>query len=421
MSKEMGIIQLATSERATGVSNPVIIRILCFGMTLAWCMFGLACGGPDTSNPLAEKPKQPSEDALQIETMLVTGSSEPGSLDLPGRATYAEDWVSKVSSPLQGRVLDVRVKLGQAVKVGEVLLVVDTPEIATAYSDYVKEISELGLAKRNYELARDLYQVKALPLKELKQAENDLHREQAEFRQAKEKLLSLKVPAAELDKPLTQQSIISRFELKSPLTGTVVERNVTPGQLVRGDPAQVLFTVADLDKLQVVAEVYQRDLGYVHVGQVATATVEAWPGQSFPAPIATIGDVADPITQTIKVRAWLNNENRKLKPDMFARLHILTEHTVPRIVIPQQAVIKTGGRNLAYVQSQPGRYEPREVTVEKVDGDHVRVLNGLALGERIVLKPAAFHDDSKNSSSSKSPQPEALLARPKSVLPHLIS
>jgi cobalt-zinc-cadmium efflux system membrane fusion protein len=141
-----------------------------------------------------------------------------------------------VSSPLKGLVLEVRAKLGQGVKAGEVLLVIDSPEIATAYSDYVKEISELALAKRNYELALDLYGDKALPLKDLRQAENDLNREKAEFRQAKEKLLTLRVPAAVLEKPLEQQTIGSRYELKSPLTGTVVDRNVTPGQRVGGIP-----------------------------------------------------------------------------------------------------------------------------------------------------------------------------------------
>ena len=159
---------------------------------------------------------------------------------------------------------------------------IDSPEIAQAYSEYVKEDSELQYSTRAQELAKELYANKALPLKDLKQAENELIKARAEFRRAKERLLSLRVPAHELEKPLDQQKITSRFEMKSPLTGIVVERDVTPGQSVGGDSGQVLFTVADLDMLQVVADVYERDLALVKEGQFAKVNVEAYPGSDFP-------------------------------------------------------------------------------------------------------------------------------------------
>lgn len=365
-----------------------------FAVALAWCMVSLSCGGPEPPSTVADKarsahvsPTRPS----RIETVLVTASPAPPSSTLSARIAYAEDRYSVISSPLQGLVLEVRAKLGQAVKAGEVLLVMDSPDIATAYSDYVKEISELSLAKRNYELALDLYRAKALPLKDLRQAENDLNREKAEFRQAKERLLTLKVPAAVLDKPLEQQTIASRFELKSPLTGTLVERNVTPGQRVGGDPAQVLFTVADLDTVQVVADVYERDLGLVAVGQ-STATVEYWPGESFPAIIARIGDTVEPITRTVKLRATIQNEARKLKPEMFARLALPLADTAPFIVIPHQAMVEVGRQRLVYVETNPGQYEPREIKVEQVNADQVRVLKGLTIGEHIVARGASAPD-----------------------------
>jgi len=115
------------------------------------------------------------------------------------------------------------------VKAGDVLLIVDSPDIAQAYSEYVKEDSELQYATRAQDLAKDLYENKAMPLKDLKQAENELVKARAEFRRAKERLLSLRVPADELTKPLDKQKITSRFEMKSPLTGIVVERAVTRG------------------------------------------------------------------------------------------------------------------------------------------------------------------------------------------------
>jgi len=243
-------------------------------------------------------------------------------LVLVGKITYGEDRYTRLSSPVQGRVLEVRATLGQQVRVGDVLMVIDSPDITKAYSDFVRETSELEFATRAYSLAKDLYEGKALAFKDLKQSENDLIKGRAEYQQAKERLLALRIPAAELEKPLAEQTVTARFEQKSPLTGMVTERTVTPGQLVGADPAQMLMTVADLDLLQVVADVYERDLGRISVGQPAIVSVEAYPGVEFPSTIATIGDRVDPDTRTIKVRAWVTNTDHKLKPEMFARLRL---------------------------------------------------------------------------------------------------
>jgi len=370
--------------------------VLCLSSTLALTCFLLsACGrseAPKASNaatPSAQKPQTPPADlASRIETALVEYSPVKPALTLAGKVAYGEDRYSKVSSPLQGRVVEVRAHLGDHVKAGDVLLVIDSPDITAAYSEFVKEASDLQFATRAYELAKDLYENKALPLKDFKQAENDLIKARAEFRRAKERLLSLKVPTAELEKPLAEQKISSRFELKSPLAGTVVERTVTPGQSVGVDPSQVLFTVADLDTLQVVADVYERDLDLVKVGQVATVTVEAYPGVEFPAAIAIIGDVVDPNTRTIKVRAWASNKQHKLKPEMFARLHIQVGDANPFLAIPKEAVLEVDGKQFVYVVQGESRFVKREVKVATASADQVRVIEGLTPGERIVTKGA---------------------------------
>ncbi len=366
-------------------------------LALVLLMGSGACGRsetPDTSNaapPGVQKaPIPPADIQNRIETAVVDYSSVKPELTLAGKVAYGEDRYSRISSPLQGRVVEVRAKLGDRVKAGDVLLVIDSPDITSAYSDFIKEASELEYATRAYGLAKDLYETKALPQKDLKQAENDLVKARAEFRRGKERLLSLRVPAAELDKPLAEQKISSRFELKSPLQGTVVERTVTPGQSVGGDPTQVLFTVADLDKLQMVADVYERDLNLVKVGQVATVTVEAYPGLSFPAAVAAIGDVVDPNTRTIKVRAWVTNEAHKLKPEMFARLNIQRGETTSFLTVPKEAVLEIDGKQFIYVVEGEGRYVKREVKVATASGDHVRVVEGLRSGERIVTKGAVL-------------------------------
>ena len=360
------------------------------------CLVLSACGreDPPTASNAATTPPQmagsAAESHLRVETALVELGSGVHDLSLSGKVAYGEDRYSRISSPLQGRVLEVRAHLGERVQAGSVLLVLDSQEIAQAYAEYAKEDSDLQYATRAHELAKDLYETKALAWKDLKQAENELIKARAEFRRAKERLLSLRVPAQELDKPLDRQKITSRFEMKSPLTGIVVERNVTPGQSIGGDSSQVLFTVADLDMLQVVADVYERDLALVKERQSAKVSVEAYPDVSFPATVTTIGDVVDPTSRTIKLHALVNNKDHRLKPEMFARLHLQVGESTQLLLIPREAVLEEDGKQFVYVVEGIDHYVKREVHVSTISPNQVRVLEGLASGQRIVTKGAVL-------------------------------
>jgi len=381
----------ATTERMAATSTILAVTFVCLILS--------ACGSgeqPAASNAAATSPPKVGSTVgphPRVETALVELGSGAHDLSLVGKVAYGEDHYSRVSSPLQGRVLEVRAHLGEHVQAGSVLLLLDSPEIAQAYSEYAKEDSELRYATRAHELAKDLYENKALALKDLKQAENELIKARAEFRRAKERLLSLRVPAQELEKPLERQKVTSRFELKSPLAGIVVERNVTPGQSIGGESGQVLFTVADLDTLQVIADVYERDLAYlalVKEGQLAKVSVEAYPDVSFPATVATIGDVVDATSRTIKLRALVNNKDHRLKPEMFARLHIEVGESTPLLTIPREAVLEEDGKQIVYVVEGSDHYVKREVKVSTITPDQVRVLEGLASGQRIVTKGAVM-------------------------------
>lgn len=363
------------------------------------CLLLSACGRgeePAVSNAAATTPLKgglTGESHPRVETALVELGSGAHDLTLVGRVAYAEDHYSRISSPLQGRVLEVRAHLGEHVEAGSVLLVLDSQEIAQAYSEYAKEDSDLQFATRAHELAKDLYENRALALKDLKQAENELIKARAEFRRAKERLLSLRVPAQELEKPLERQKVTSRFEMKSPLTGIVVERNVTPGQSIGGDSGLILFTVADLDLLQVVADVYERDLAYlalVKEGQQAKVNVEAYPDVSFPATVTTIGDVVDPTSRTIKLHAVVKNKDHRLKPEMFARLHIDVGESTLLLTIPREAVLEEDGKEYVYVVEGTDHYVKRAIKASTISSEQVRILEGLAAGQRIVTKGAVL-------------------------------
>lgn len=361
--------------------------------SLIWTVLFLStCGQSDQPPRLDAATHQPAENGPQshIETMIVEFGSFRQGVTLSGKIAYGEDRYSRISSPLQGRVVEVRAHLGGKVKAGDTLLIVDSPDIAQAYSEYVKEVSDLQYATRAYELAKDLYGDKALPLKDLKLAENELVKARAEFRRAKERLLSLRVAPEELSKPLDKQRITSRFEMKSPLTGVVVERTVTPGQSVTGDADHVLFTIADLDVLQVVADVYERDLALVREGQSAVVKVEAYPDVDFPAKVIAVGDVVDPSTRTIKVRALVKNQSHELKPEMFARLQLDVSGIGPFLTVPREAVLEADGKQFVYVVEEGNRYVRRDVKTANISPDQARILEGLAQGERIVTKGAVL-------------------------------
>ena len=374
------------------MSRPrAVVPLLLACMSLIGCSKAQEPAASDAATALTDsKTERLAQSTGQIETELVDLKPVQPELTLAGKVAYGEDRYSKISSPLQGRVVEVRAHLGDRVKAGDTLVIIDSPDITMAYSDFVKEASELEYATRASELAKELYQNKALALKDLKQAENDLIKARAEFRRAKERLLSLRIPASELDKPLAQQGITSRFDMKSSLSGTVVERSVTPGQSVGGDASQVLFTVADLDRLQVVADVYERDLALVKVSQVARVNVEAYPDVDFAAVVASIGDVVDPNTRTIKVRAWVDNQDHRLKPEMFARLRLDVGDANPFLTIPREAVVEVDGKHFVYLVESAGKYVRRAVRVTRISPDLVRVLEGLSPGQRIVTKGAVL-------------------------------
>ena len=397
-----------------------VLRTFLFGLSLALA----ACGdheetGLSTTEANSAQPKEspapaPDGTADRIGTAEVTLEAAQSGLTLSGKVAYGEDRYSRISSALQGRVLKIHAKLGDRIHAGEVLATIESPEIASAYSEFIKEHSDLTFARRAYELAKDLYNIKALPQKDLKQAENDLIKAQAEYRRARERLLALQVPQQELEKPLDQQKITSQYQIRSPIEGTLVERIITPGQSVGGDANQVLFVVADLSRVQVVADVYEKDLGLFKVGQSATVTVESYPGATFPAVITTIGDVVDPATRTIKVRASVNNEGLKLKPEMFARLNVKLTDDLPYPLIPQESVLEMDGKMYVYVIHND-RPQKREVKIGHPSGGKIAVLEGLTPGERIVTKGAVLLKG-EEMKSEESGQPEQ--SQPGAPPPH---
>src|SRR5256885_1095016 len=228
-----------------------------------------------------------------------------------GEIAFGEDHTSRAGSPLSGRVEELLVKPGDTVKKGQPLLTIASPEVEAAIADEHAAAADLALQRRNLDRARALLADQAIARKDVAQAESDLAKAQAARERAAARLAVLGIRADEHS---------SRFTLRAPLAGTVVERAALPGAEVRADAGTPLVTISDLGRVWVFADVHEADLAAVRAGHEAQVTVASYPGVTFPARIEHVGEVVDPQTRTVKIRLAADNPERRLKPEMFARV-----------------------------------------------------------------------------------------------------
>jgi cobalt-zinc-cadmium efflux system membrane fusion protein len=182
----------------------------------------------------------------------------------------------------------------------------------------------------------------------------------------------------------------SLFTLRAPIAGTVVERSALPGMEVRADAGTPLVTISGLEELWVFADVYERNLAAVRAGQAAQVSVASYPGESFPARIEHVGDMVDPQTRTVKVRLATANPERKLKPEMFARVALALSGPAAAVTVPTRAVLSDGEANIVMVAVADGRFAKRRVEVGAESEGQLPVLAGLSAGERVVVDGALF-------------------------------
>ncbi|HEU4684934.1 MAG TPA: efflux RND transporter periplasmic adaptor subunit [Nitrospira sp.] len=304
-------------------------------------------------------------------------------LVVQGRIQYAPDRYVNITSPLAGLVQAVHGKLGEPVKRDQPLLSIQSPDIIAAYAQLTEAESDRDLARRTHAMVRDLYRAKALPRKDVEQAENELRRTTAEYERVRERLIALRVPPEELDQPPATRHITGRFELRSPFDGLVVEKKVSVGQLI--DSSEVLFTVANLDVLQAVGEIYERTLRLVTPGLPVVVTVEASPDERFGGVVSYVDDIVDPTSRTIKIRCEVQNAEHKLKVDMHARIHVEIPSEEAVIAVPRKAVIQLADKSFVFVRRSPEEYERREVVLGPASGDLIEIRHGVQDGEQIAV------------------------------------
>src|SRR5206468_1638479 len=243
---------------------------------------------------------------LRVEALSTGASAE--AIKATGTVEFDADRLARILPPVSGQVQDLSLNTGDAVRKGDVLFVLTSREVAAAVAEHLASHKDLELAEKTSAMTQDLFDHEAASRIALQQAQNELAKSKAKVQQTEEVLRVLGVdPEAEQDASRLQ----SRVPVRAPIGGVVIERTVTNGQFV-GPENMPLLVLADLSSVWVQAEVFERDLGTISVGQKAGVTAAAYPDDHFNARVARIGSVIDPQTRTAKVRFVVANPDGRL-------------------------------------------------------------------------------------------------------------
>ncbi len=330
---------------------------------------------------------------LQVEPVQMRELNEY--LQVPGTVQPIDSYVNTISPLARGRLHEVLVRVGDRVKKGQPLATYDNIEagellaqLAGARADLERLRGQERNLGRQTERARALADIGAVPKKEFEQASTEQQGAQQSIKSQESavagmiaRLQRFGISEADLSKtPVTT--------ITSPMTGVVTKQEASPGEVIESSTA--LFTVADLSSVWVQAEVYEKDLGRVRVGQSAFVRVDTYANQPFTGKVTYISDFLDPRTRTARVRCEVPNSDIRLKLDMFATVNLPTTFSRRTLAVPAGAIQEVGDKTVVFVRKTTTEFEPRWISAGNTVRDLVEITNGLREGEPIV-KAGAFH------------------------------
>ncbi|MEO6824818.1 MAG: efflux RND transporter periplasmic adaptor subunit [Nitrosospira sp.] len=375
-------------------------------LTAALLSFSLLACQPQKDEQPQQTVHQPKDEVIlsedspkreYIKEAIIELVQRPLMDPVTGKITYDETLTARISSPIAGRVIGAIAPLGADVRTGDTLVELDSPELGQAQSAYAEAMSDLNLADRAFQRIRELYDSGIAPRKEQEQAQDNLTRARSEAERARLKLANLGVRSRRTD---------NRFILHTPLSGTITERNITPGMEVRPELTAPLFVVSDLNQLWVQMDIFEKDIGLIHTGATVLLQVPAYPGKDFTATIDYISQIVDETTRTVKVRCILPNIEKRLLPAMFARITVQSDADDQAVVVPLNAIFAENESDWAYVNIGDYHYQKRPVTVGLRLKDRAVILDGLKPGDRLVVGGALLlrtEQDTEQQSGESAP------------------
>jgi len=328
----------------------------------------------------------PQDQMSHVQVVTVAPTKLTRTLRLTGSVEYNAFETTPVVSQVGGPVTRILVVPGDHVKQGQPMLEVSSPDYSQLLDTYLKAADASRLADRNYSRAQDLYQHQALAERDLQQAESDRNQARADLNAAEQglKILGVKDPANLSKGPAT-----ANIPVLAPISGEVVERQVSPGQVLQAGQTQA-FTISNMATVWVVANVYQADLAYVHTGDNVVVQTDAYP-DTFHGKISYISPALDPNTRTLQARVVVDNKGEKLKRDMYCTV-IVTAGTVNNAIAVPDAAVLRDDENLpfVYVESGTNQFGRRSVRIGESTNGETQVLSGLSAGDKVVGNGSLF-------------------------------
>jgi membrane fusion protein, heavy metal efflux system len=360
----------------------------------AWFLWARS---PVESRAGTERPPQPAtqlgaealrypEGAAQltmIQTRSIPRSRVPLADVLSARVTYDEDVTARIGVGVSGRIVDIKVAPGDAVKAGQVLAEIDSPDFGTAAADLDKAKADEERKRLAVERAKDLVSGDAIPVKEWESLQSDLAQARAETLRAGQRLRNLNPRGLAISG--------QRVKLTSPIDGVVTDRTATPALEVSPGMAAPLFVVTDPKRLWLMIDLPEKLLGRVRLKSDVSVESDAFPGQQFTARIVQLGQVVDVNTRRATARAVLANPRTELLPEMFVRANVLQAEG-QGVRVPNSAIVNHGVYAYLFVQEAPGEFHRRKVALLTQGGDASYVGEGLKGSELVVVKGALLLD-----------------------------
>lgn len=340
-----------------------------------------------------------------IETEIVSAAPIAGAISATGKISVPEDRTAIIGPVNEGRIVKLYAGQGSHVRKGQKLAELESADIDQAEADYIKALAdaenarrsaaaEIRLAQQTFDRTKALYEKTVVPGKNLQSAEHDLEvakataennaaSTKATLTAARRHLLILGLNDSAIDALSSKPGLAATFPLNSPIDGIVVERNATIGASVGTDAS--VFKIIDISRVWIDANVFEKDLPRVRVGQPVKLTVTSFPGSTFSGKVIFINSVVDPDSRTVKVRTEVANSDGRLKPDMFANVEIITDVNSSAISVPQSAVLEDEGKSVVFVW-EGNAYQKRQVQLGIKNGDLVEIIDGLKAGDKVVVK-----------------------------------
>lgn len=310
--------------------------------------------------------------------------------DFPGTIKPNENALAEITALVRGRLVEVDADLGKNVQAGERLALLYSKELGLAQSAFLKAHAKLHVAEHAFSRALFLLKEKVIGKGEFQRREGDLVSARAEAKEAMNHLKLLGMTDKDIADIKKTQEIHSYVPIVAPFAGRVIQRNVTAGEVV--ETMEKLFTVADLTSVWALADVPEKDIGFIqHRGENSgevDVRASAYPEESFRGRLAYMGDVLDPATRTMRVRVEVPNPDGRLKPEMFATVRVFSRQKPDAIVIPKAAVQQDRGESVVFVQISPQQFSRRVIRIAERNDEKVHVREGLADGEEIVVAGA---------------------------------